>query len=90
MKVKVRRAGELPETPIYIVGEFIRLDALLKFACIAQSGGEAKILIQEGEVIVNGDICTQRGKKIRPGDVVHIHKTVLKIFNTDKDTKNDS
>ena len=47
---------------------FIRLDALLKFAGAAETGGEAKLLIQNGEVKVNGEVCTMRGKKLRPGD----------------------
>jgi ribosome-associated protein len=58
-----------PET-ISITTEFIKLDALLKLANLVGSGGEAKILIQEGEVKVNGETCLQRGKKIRPGDTV--------------------
>lgn len=53
---------------ITITTEFIRLDALLKLADAVSSGGEAKVLIQEGEVTVNGEVCTQRGKKLRPGD----------------------
>ena len=47
---------------------FIRLDALLKFAGAVETGGEAKVVIQEGEVKVNGEVCTMRGKKLRPGD----------------------
>lgn len=47
---------------------FIRLDALLKFAGAVETGGEAKLLIQEGSVKVNGEVCTLRGKKLRPGD----------------------
>ena len=50
--------------------EFIRLDALLKFTGSAETGGEAKTLIQDGGVRVNGETCTMRTKKIRPGDVV--------------------
>lgn len=50
--------------------EFIRLDALLKLANIAASGGQAKWKIQNGEILVNGKPCTQRGKKIRSGDSV--------------------
>lgn len=50
--------------------EFIKLDSLLKLANVVGSGGEAKIIIQEGEVLVNGEPCTMRGKKLRPGDVV--------------------
>ena len=47
---------------------FIRLDALLKFAGAVETGGEAKLLIQDGEVKVNGEVCTMRGKKLYPGD----------------------
>ncbi len=55
---------------IKITTEFIKLDALLKFASLTGSGGEAKMLILDGQVSVNGEVCTMRGKKIRPGDVV--------------------
>ena len=50
--------------------EFIRLDALLKLTGIAGTGGEAKMLIQTGQIRVDGEICSQRGKKIRPGQTV--------------------
>ena len=50
--------------------EFIRLDALLKLAGEVPTGGVAKEIIQNGEVTVNGEVCTMRGKKIRPGDDV--------------------
>ena len=43
---------------------------MLKLAAAAATGGEAKLLVQEGEVLVNGEVCTMRGKKIRPGDDV--------------------
>ena len=55
---------------VTISTEFIKLDALLKFAGLVNSGGEAKTLIQEGDVLVNGEVCTMRGKKLRPGDTV--------------------
>ncbi len=55
-----------------ITTEFIKLDALLKLANVVSSGGEAKLVIQEGQVSVNGELCTQRGKKLRPGDVVSL------------------
>lgn len=55
---------------IKITTEFIKLDALLKFSGLADTGGEAKLMIQNGEVKVNGEICTMRGKKIRSGDTV--------------------
>ena len=57
---------------IKISTEFIKLDALLKFASMVGSGGEAKMLIQDGQVLVNGEVCTMRGKKIRSGDTVKI------------------
>ena len=57
---------------IKISTEFIKLDALLKFASLVGSGGEAKMLIQDGHVLVNGEVCTMRGKKIRSGDVVKL------------------
>lgn len=59
-------------TEIKIETEFIKLDALLKFAKLVSSGGEAKIRIAEGEVLVNGEICTMRGKKLRSGDMVEL------------------
>ena len=58
------------EETIRITTEYIKLDALLKFAGAVETGGEAKQAVQEGEVMVNGEVCTMRGKKCRPGDVV--------------------
>lgn len=55
---------------IKITTEFIKLEAFLKLANLVGSGGEAKVLIQDGMVTVNGEVCTQRGKKLRPGDAV--------------------
>lgn len=59
--------------------EFIRLDALLKLAGIADTGGQAKWMIQDGTVAVNGEICTQRGKKIRPADIVTIGDQTITV-----------
>ena len=53
-----------------ITTEYIKLQDLLKLAAVTATGGEAKLLIQDGEVLVNGEVCTMRGKKLRPGDVV--------------------
>lgn len=55
-----------------ITTEFIRLDALLKLCAFAESGGHAKVMIQNGQVSVNGEVCTMRGKKIRPNDTVTV------------------
>ncbi len=56
------------EERVKIETPFIKLQDLLKFAGAVETGGEAKIRIQEGEVKVNGQICTMRGKKLYPGD----------------------
>ena len=66
MKVVVKKK----ETgiPVVIGTEFIKLEAALKFANAVESGGMAKTVIQEGDVLVNGEVCTMRGKKMRPGD----------------------
>lgn len=61
---------------IPIQTEFIRLDDLLKLSGTVATGGQAKILIQNGGVTVNGELCTMRGKKLRPGDTVFL--TALK------------
>ena len=53
---------------IQIHTEFIKLQDLLKFAGAVETGGDAKAIIQEGRVTVNGETCTMRGKKMRPGD----------------------
>lgn len=55
---------------IPIQTEFIKLQDLLKLTHLVSSGGEGKIVIQSGDVLVNGEPCLMRGKKIRPGDVV--------------------
>ena len=53
---------------ISIKEDFIRLDSAMKLADMVVTGGHAKIVIQEGEVKVNGEVCTMRGKKLYPGD----------------------
>ena len=64
---------------IAIVGEYIKLDSLLKFAGAVESGGGAKELIAQGLVKVNGEVCTMRGKKIRPGDQVTLGDLTLEV-----------
>ena len=64
---------------IAIETEFIKLDALLKYASLVGTGGEAKYVIGEGLVRVNGEVCTMRGKKIRPGDTVTFDRFELKV-----------
>ena len=57
---------------IAITTEFIKLDQLLKYSGIADSGSFAKELIYEGFVYYNGEVCTMRGKKVYPGDTVRV------------------
>ena len=62
----------MEEQKIQIKTEYIKLEALLKFSGVTETGGEAKQAIQEGEVRVNGETCTMRGKKLRSGDVAEL------------------
>ena len=64
---------------IRINTDFIKLDALLKFAGLCETGGEAKELIQGGAVKVNGEVCTMRGKKCRAGDTVELDGQTVQI-----------
>ena len=66
MKVTVRKKDD--HLPLAIHTEFIKLQDALKYANIVYSGGEAKQMIADGLVTVNGEVCTMRGKKLRPGD----------------------
>ena len=64
---------------VNISTEFIKLDALLKFAGLCETGGEAKLCVEDGLVKVNGETCLQRGKKIRPGDVVELDGEAVEV-----------
>lgn len=64
---------------IQITTEFIKLDALLKFAALVGTGGEAKFVVAEGLVKVNGETCTMRGKKLRAGDTVEFNGETITI-----------
>ena len=66
MKIVVKKRDT--SIPVNIGTEFIKLDAALKYANAVESGGMAKAVIQDGEVKVNGEVCTMRGKKLYPGD----------------------
>lgn len=75
MRIKVKVAEKQKVTK-KIDTDFIRLDAFLKMNDAVQSGGHAKIVIQEGEVKVNGEICTMRGKKLRKGDSAEFERVI--------------
>ena len=70
MKVRVTRKLSDDLIPIPIHTEFIKLQDFLKFANAVESGGMAKTFIQEGQILVNGEVCTMRGKKLYAGDKV--------------------
>ena len=67
------------DIPVELTTEFIKLDNLLKLAGVTDSGGQAKLLIREGLVRLNGEVVTQRGKKVRPGDTVELSEPAAKI-----------
>ena len=60
--------------------EFIKLEAALKFANAVESGGMAKAVIQDGLVLVNGEVCTMRGKKLYPGDSFSFQNVTYEIL----------
>lgn len=65
---------------VKIETEFIKLDSLLKWCGAVSLGSEAKFYILEGVVLVNGEVCLQRGKKIRVGDEVEFQEEIYKII----------
>lgn len=78
MKVRIRRIRPA-EVTIPITTEYIKLESFLKLADAAPSGGMAKTFIQDGAVTVNGEVCTMRGKKLRPGDVVSFDGATYRV-----------
>ena len=68
MKVVVKKKDPNAKIPVVISTEFIKLESAMKLANIIPSGGTAKMVIQDGLVQVNGEVCTMRGKKLYPGD----------------------
>ena len=78
MKVRVRRVNPT-EVSVPITTEYIKLEAFLKLANAVESGGMAKNFILNEEVSVNGEICTMRGKKLRPGDRVSFDGCFYKV-----------
>lgn len=78
MKIKVR-VVEKQEKKVKIETDFIRLDSFLKMCDAVQSGGHAKMVIQDGEVKVNGEVCTMRGKKLRTNDKVEFERKIFTV-----------
>lgn len=69
---------------VLISTEYIKLDSFLKYAGLTDTGGQAKELIAGGKVLVNGEVCTMRGKKIRPGDVIESMERVFEAKEGDE------
>lgn len=65
---------------IKINEEFIRLQDLIKYAGVVPTGGQAKYLIQNGEIKVNGEVCTMRGKKMRNGDTAQFEEKIIEVI----------
>ena len=82
MKIKVKAVPHKKET-VKINTQFIQLQSFLKFKGIAETGGQAKEFIQDGIIRVYGEVCTARGKKIRPGDIISAFAVDYEITNED-------
>ncbi len=78
MKINVKVA-EKENKDFFLTSEYIRLDDMLKNVGVVNTGGHAKIVIQESEVKVNNEICTQRGKKLRDGDTAEFERVIYSI-----------
>ena len=78
MKIKVKVAPKEHQEFI-LKGDYIRLDDLLKNVSAVNTGGHAKIIIQDGEVKVNGEVCTMRGKKMRSGDSAEFDHVIYDV-----------
>ncbi len=78
MKIKVKVAQK-EQKDFTLKSEYIRLDDLLKNVGVVNTGGHAKIIIQEGQVKVNGEVCTMRGKKLRCGDTAEYERIIYNI-----------
>lgn len=75
----------MSEEPLYITTPFIKLDSAMKLSGLADTGGIAKMLIEDGCVKVNGEVCTQRGKKLYPGDKLFYKNSLFTVkSNEDK------
>ena len=79
MKILKAKIAKKEEKQVTIHTDFIRLDAALKLSDAVQTGGHAKIVITEGDIKVNGEVCMQRGKKLRDGDTFEFEHVLYHI-----------
>ena len=80
-QIKVR-AKEIYEETLYISTPFIKLDSALKLSGAVSTGGQAKMLIEDGLISVNGEVCTLRGRKIYAGDKINFKNSVYRVENS--------
>ncbi|MCL2086415.1 MAG: RNA-binding S4 domain-containing protein [Oscillospiraceae bacterium] len=73
---------------IYILPPFIKLEQFLKFAGVVETGGQAKVIISDGLVSLNGEVCLMRGKKIYDGDIIDVHGIDLFKCKIDENKQN--
>ena len=66
---------------VRIKGEFIKLDSFLKHAGLVMTGGEAKVIIADGDVTVNGEVTTERGRKLRSGAIVSARGSIFRVVS---------
>ena len=78
MKIKLKAVPK-EHKEFILKGDYIRLDDLLKNVSVVNTGGHAKIVIQDGEVKVNGEVCTMRGKKLRRGDSAEYERIIYDV-----------
>ena len=80
-KIKIKaKVAQKEHQEFTLIGDYIRLDDLLKNVGVVNTGGHAKIVIQEGEVKVNGEVCTMRGKKLRQGDNAEFESIIYDVI----------
>lgn len=77
--MKIKKMSEPIQLEIPITTDFIKLESFLKFAGASETGGEAKNRIQNGEVTVDGQVCTMRGKKLTPGMEVSLDGSIYRV-----------
>ena len=83
-KIKVR-AKVNTEEKLYIRTDFIKLDSAMKLSGLAETGGTAKMFIEDGMVKVNDEVCLQRGKKLFPGDKLFFRNSLFVIADENED-----
>ncbi len=82
-KIKVRAIVKT-EDKLYITTPFIKLDSAMKLSGLADTGGMAKMFIEDGLVKVNGEVCIQRGKKLYPGDKIFFGNSLFVVTSDDE------